>query len=742
MEIIKQRDMKKSIVLIMLLTMSLSIFAMPVRKGTTKTLHLADGTTVVATLCGDEYGHWWQSEDGQRFMLEEETAAKMTAERFEQMKEKSIAKRTATNEVRTQRMAKARKAWGNTTFTGQKKGLVILVNFSDKSMKASSSQEEFNDMFNKEGYSNNGHIGSVHDFFMDNSYGQFDLQFDVVGPVTVSKTMSYYGKNDYSGNDQHPAQMVIEACRLADEAYDLNFADYDWNGNGEVDQVYVVYAGYGEHAGGSSSTIWPHEYELSSAGWYGDGEGAITIDGVTVDTYAVSCELQGSSGSQMNGMGTACHEFSHCLGYPDFYDIDYSGGWGMDYWDVMDGGSYNGPSLNGEVPCGYSSYERWVAGWVEPKELKPVMTVDSLMPLVNEPDAYVMYNDGNKNEYYLLENRTSEKWFKYVGDYTGISGMLVIHVDYDASVWNNNAPNDSKSHQRMTIIPANNSFPSYGSKSDYQNQLYPYGSKNSLTNTTTPKASLFNKNTDGTKLMNKPIYDIAKSADGIISFRCGDEETVDPDPGTDPVDPDPGTDPVDPDPGSDPVDPEPEGDYIFYESFNKCEGTGGNDGVWNGSIATSAFIPDNTGWTANKYAGADKCAKFGTSSVSGTTTTPSFTLHGNATLTFKAACWDSSKDDTSLTILLNDEEVENLEMVRGAWTNYSVDVTGNGSTKVTFKVVKRFFLDEVLIVKEGELSGIMNINNYDNDVLYNLNGMRVGPGYKGIVIKNGKKYRM
>lgn len=129
--------------------------------------------------------------------------------------------------------------------------------------------------------------------------------------------------------------MIIEACQLVDDK--VNFKDYDWDGDGEVDQVFVIYAGYGEHAGAPSNTIWPHESSL--------GNRSIMLDGVRINTYACSSELNGNSGQVMAGIGTPCHEFSHCLGFPDLYDTDYSGAFGMSYWDVMNSGSHSGPKI-------------------------------------------------------------------------------------------------------------------------------------------------------------------------------------------------------------------------------------------------------------------------------------------------------------------------------------------------------------------------------------------------------------
>ena len=402
-------------------------------------------------------------------------------------------------------------AWGGEGIgvTGKRKGLVILVNFKDKKMQTKHSLEEWKNYFNEEGYSKMGNSGSVHDYFKAQSYGQFDLEFDVVGPVTVSKNMAAYGGNDAYGNDKDPAGMVYEACKLVDSQ--VNFADYDWDGDGIVDQVYLIYAGYGEASAYDvyPETIWQHEWNLASAGY------SLNLDGVNIDTYGCSSELIGYTGTDMDGIGTACHEFSHCLGLPDIYDTDYSGGFGMGNWDVMDAGSYAG---DGYKPVGYNTYEKWVSGCMQPTELKSACFVKNLKPLSESPESYIIYNDNTPTEYYLLENRQ----LKGTDTELPAHGMLVIHVDYSKSAWENNGVNDLKSHQRFTIVPADNTL----TENDETGDTYPGTSRNtSLTDESTPAAALFNANSDGRKFLGKPVTEIAES-EGQISFTFMGGETI------------------------------------------------------------------------------------------------------------------------------------------------------------------------------------------------------------------------
>lgn len=401
-----------------------------------------------------------------------------------------------------------------------KRGLVLLVEFSDEGSKLSpNAANEWYNRFNQQGYSLYKHVGSVRDYFYEQSYGMLNIEFDVVGPLTLSKTREYYGSSPNSHLDDRAAEMVIEALRLADAQ--VNYADYDWGGNGWVDQVYVIYAGVTQYA--TQGYIWPHEWNLASAYSYGCGTGRQRRDGVYIDTYAVSNEL--ASSKTLSGIGTACHEFSHCLGYPDFYDTNYGGGTAAQNWDVLDGGCYNGPQGIGEIPSPYTAYERWMAGWIDLTPLTEPCKVRD-MPAINEEGVgYIIRNTGNTNEYYILENRQQ----KTFGKGNRGHGLMVWHIDYNRSSWGSNNVNSDVNHQRMTFLPADgqvgiltvdeDGYAQYQiSAEDEAGDPYP-GNQNV---DSVKQLTWFVAEKYGTKNHANRIHDITEGIDGKISFTYGD----------------------------------------------------------------------------------------------------------------------------------------------------------------------------------------------------------------------------
>lgn len=482
----------RSILSVLLFCLCLTLNAAPAKR-IVKTVTLQSGEQVEAVLVGDEFGHGFLTADGR--LLRPLDNGRYTEMDKTMMEKKWQIRSTETNDKRIQRSVSRRKS---NDLTGKKKGLVLLVEFSDRAMTEAGNREAFDEMFNQIGYNKNQHIGSVHDYFLDQSYGKLDLEFDVCGPYKVSKELAYYGKNDMYNNDAHATDMIVEALIMADA--DVDYRDYDWNGDGEVEQVFVIYAGYSEADGANANTIWPHEFKLQ----YSTYGSSVQMDGITLNTYACSSELSGNTGEKIDGIGTACHEFSHCLGIPDFYDTGTShNNFGLNNWSLMDRGNYNGPqNARGCVPSGYTAYERMLAGWLQPEELKSTCRIEGMQPLTTRGEAYIVYNDAYPNEYYLLENRQQEKWDTYLDGH----GLLIYHIDYDATVWGKNAVNADASHQRCTIFHADRQettgsmygISAYATPSDLAGDPYPGTSGNTaLSDDSYPAATLFHRNANG-----------------------------------------------------------------------------------------------------------------------------------------------------------------------------------------------------------------------------------------------------
>ena len=346
-----------------------------------------------------------------------------------------------------------------TQYVGSKRGLIILMEFpnlkfinKNKNGKTFDVHDMWNDVANKENLKAvNGVLvnGSIRDYFVAQSYGKFAIDFDVKGPYTAKNKYAYYGRNvDYGGVsfDDRPYELIIEACKAADP--EVDFKDYDWDEDGEVDQVYVVYAGHGEASYDDPELIWPHESIIS-----GHTGAPLTLQGMTIDTYACGNELDSSD--RIFGIGTICHEFSHCLGLPDVYDIEYSGETETPgQFDLMDAGNYNG---DGWYPAGYSAFERMFCGWLEPRRVGSVADVGELQPLHLHPDAAIIEQFEGSTNYYLVENRVKESWDKFLPSH----GLIAWHINYDLEVWKKNRVNVDPNNMGITIVDLAD-VPSYG----------------------------------------------------------------------------------------------------------------------------------------------------------------------------------------------------------------------------------------------------------------------------------------
>ena len=489
----------------------------------------ADGTTITVILQGDEHINWYIALDGTLLVqgsnnnyyvgrvannghltatkqLAHETAFRSQTERSliqKQDKERfysyvrSVAAQSenAYNESPMTRISIGASSDGVAYFphTGSPKALVILAEFADTLFTIQNTKQVFTNYLMNEGhftetaYGQNMNYKGVRGYFKDCSYGQFTPAFDVVGPIKLPKPQTYYG----AGGD-NIKDLLTDACNAVDN--EVDFSQYDSNGDGMVDLVYVIYAGHSANYRGNASTdIWPKS---------GTTILSKTFDGKSVRRYGVSNELAGRENKKkeretINGIGLFCHEFSHTLGLPDIYAYDrYEGenneavnqnNQGMEYWDLMDGGT---DVWGGRIPSPYLAWERETMGWMSIDTLTTDCHISNLKTIDNGGKAYKILNPSAANEYVILQSIQKGGWYQGWGNknITYPKGLLIYRISYASDKVNlHDGPNNVKGKPRVIVIPADGEIIAAahaGTMNNYllqhNNDLYPYNGIDSI----------------------------------------------------------------------------------------------------------------------------------------------------------------------------------------------------------------------------------------------------------------------
>lgn len=545
-----------------------SLFAAKAKPGVCR-LMMTDGSYVSATLKGDENFHYYTLLDGTPLQ-------KMTNGTYERSSTQALQARLQASMARKTRASSI----GNQQYfphLGTPKALVILVEFQDVKFKSTSPAATFNHYLNAEvgeaapvadarvfsTKEETTNYGSVREYFKHCSLGKFVPQFDVVGPVTLSQNFAYYGNNRSEDDiDIHCDQMLGEACSLVDDQVD--FSQYDADGDGCVDLVYVIYAGYSESiSGNSDDCLWPksgatlfYRYDQN-----GNPAGNLECDGMSFSRYGINNELNGTPKDTqdgkylLNGIGLFCHEFSHTMGLPDHYPVSgsstYADNQSPEYWDLMDAGEY---TQDGYCPTPYTPWEKMMMGWIDPvtlsstqaeqltlepydmasKAYKIMADVDDSNFFINENYSAGIISEATRQnlkkraqgEFLLLQNIRNEGWYKSLPGY----GLLVWRIDYAdkdcVSLYD--YPNDIKGISRVMVVPAdglvinqmncgdNNTYTWSDYDTSNQNDPFPaYGIGKDGSDVNSLTEVKFNWST----LTSRPLYNIKKDeATGMVTF--------------------------------------------------------------------------------------------------------------------------------------------------------------------------------------------------------------------------------
>ena len=516
------------------------------------TVTQSDGTELNVRIYGDEHFNWLTTEDGvllvqegNNYYIAETTsygtlkATKFIAHNANKRVPAEIKAIKKQNHSRFRsyaiEQASTAKAMGTGNngvkyfpHSGSPKALVILVEFSDTTFRSGEKAKNVFEHFLKgnvedalpDGYEaytgsyKNKNLlrnkGSVSDYFYDMSKGTYTPQFDVVGPYKLNHSSLYYGKGKKDNTDA----LVSDACKAADK--DVDFSQYDADGDGMVDLVYIIYAGYPASMSGNPNDIWPKS---------GPGDGGFgTYDGKQVCRFGVHAELNfgwalnKKNGFLLSGIGLFCHEFSHTLGLPDLYptvDASKVDNQNPEMWDLMDGGeyTYNG----GYCPTPYSPWEMDAMGWATPIELSDEKQTVTLKSYGKERIAYKI--KGENNEYLLLQNIQIGGWWTGVA-YVYKTGMLVWRIDYDnkdVNLFDN--PNNTLGKPKVMIVPADGyviSDYNHGDGKQWTDEQYKASLQGDPFPGATNKSELLSVVLNNSTL-EKPIYNI-KEENGVITF--------------------------------------------------------------------------------------------------------------------------------------------------------------------------------------------------------------------------------
>lgn len=404
--------------------------------------------------------------------------------------------------------------------------LVILVSFSDLDFNREDPRAVYNDIFNKEGYNERNGPGCVADYFRCQSGGLMNMEFDVFGPYKVSSKAQPYEKPNKDVRNYGTEQIREATQKFLAENPNTDFEPYDWNGDGYVNQIIYVFAGYcgNQDIEACYGYLWPNTSTIAAI---------VTPDGKRIYNYTVSAELWANNTSC--GIGTICHEFTHSLGLPDIYPTRSGAGYSVvDEWDLMDGGNFTN---YGWCPPNYSALEKMLLGWLTPVDLTDPQHIESMGAVADGGEVYLVRNIGN--EYYLLENRQQKGWDLGLPG----KGLAIFHVIYSDGKWSSNTVNNNRDAYGYSIVHADNMdydtwydrIIASGSRNPYVNKprlnnsilstsSYPWSTDSTLTvnaeltDISVPAAEMYFPNVDGERLMSKPITRITQNPDGTIAF--------------------------------------------------------------------------------------------------------------------------------------------------------------------------------------------------------------------------------
>ena len=630
-----------------------------------------------------------------------------------------------------ERVQEVYRASSNEPITGERHALVIMMQYKDLAFKKS--KEDFGALFNTTEYKEDEATGSVRDYYRFASQGQLDYISDVYGPYTSKHSMRFYGGNaSIGGSDSNPLELCIEAIKSLPD--DVDFSLYDNDGDGVVDNVHIIYAGYGEEAGASADAIWAHEFPHR-----------ITLRnevGYSFSGYSCSPELRGNRGSNITNIGVICHELGHSLGAMDYYDTNYGTGGEYDVtgqWDIMASGSWND---NGRTPSNFNPYVRsTVFGWNPQTELGPNEHITLPRMEVGNPELSIIYRveTGKSGDYFLLENRQK---YGFDAALPG-AGLMIYHVHPNIDRYNSTNTINATSPQGLYPVCATYSEPSKKKYGNINSAECPFPGSNNIrafSPTTSPAAIAWN----GSPAKVSISYITMKTSDGSISFTTGNEIIDEPEEHDLPT----------------------KKELIYQESFEKnidqhltINSISGRD-VWR--TYTKGYFVMNADVIPEASDGEKLLMLFvGKGSLTNESEAVSDDIEvepgANYTIAFDLYCEATSTTTPTFNFFVEDEygeyNVYSLNETTNQWRKVELPLTF-ADNKFRYKLYGRvytggIFIDNIRLYKEEEITSINDVWNNNDLKLFRIDGIPLG-GYsskiEGIpsgiyIIRQGRQTR-
>lgn len=680
-----------------------------------------DGYTVICDSIG-----WWYAciEDNGIIAKSAFRLASIEDETTELKNFKSITPKglvpNRTSTMLQNRISDAIKMQSKGHVVGERRALVILMQYQD--LEFTKTREDFEALFNQLSYNKDGATGSVRDYYRFASQGQLDYISDVYGPYTSQQPMKYYGANTFAGNDANPLALCIEAIKSLPT--DIDYSKYDNDGDGLVDNVHIIYAGYGEEAGASGDAIWAHEYPYR-----------IVLKnevGYSFASYSCSPELKNNRGTSITNIGVVCHELGHALGAMDYYDTNYGTGGeyeGTGKWDIMASGSWND---EGRTPPNFNPYVRsTVFGWNSQVVLGE--NEDVIMPRMeyNNSNHSVIYRmeTGSSGDYFLLENRQQYSFDSAIPG----AGLLIYHVHPNIERYNSTNAINATTPQGFYPVCASYSEPNKKKYGNINTAECPFpGSKGvkSFTSETFPAAVAWNGSSANVGISNISMNGL----DGTVYFTTSSV--------------------IDDSDDSDEPDLPINKNYVYTESFESnaydrftIYSLFGN-GIWRiftkgNLILNAGFVPEASDGEKMLILHVGKKSAINESEA----VSPIIEVEPgiNYTLTFDICGERQSASVPVFNLFIEDEygeyKVYTTESVTAKWSTVEIPLTFTGA-EFRYKLYGKLdnggiFVDNIRLGKEEPATSIVvpetDITD-STDSFYSVNGIKLSGPKKGVNI--------